>query len=76
MQLSSILPIDGVLSGATIPGQRGPWSNGNERVLGIPPNPSITETSPSDCLVSYQDTRLGLFSSTEGQSVYSTAPED
>ena len=37
-----------------MPGQSGPGSNGNEGVLRIPQNPSITETSPSDCLVSYR----------------------
>ena len=42
------------LSGATKPGQSGPGSNGNEGVLRIPQGPSITETSPSNCLVSYQ----------------------
>ena len=47
------------LSGATTPGQSGPGSNGNEGVLHIPQDPSITWTSPSDCLVSYQDTRGG-----------------
>ena len=45
----SIWPI----SGATTPCQSGPRSNGNEGVLHIPENASITEASPSDCLVSY-----------------------
>ena len=36
-----------------MPGQSGPGSNGNEGVLHIPQSPSITGTSPSDCLVSY-----------------------
>ena len=40
------------LSGATIPGQSGPGNDGNESVLRIPPNSSITGTSLSDCLVS------------------------
>ena len=53
MQFNSIQPIDRALSGATIPGQSGPGSYGNEGVLHIPQSPSITETSPSDCLVSY-----------------------
>ena len=39
--------------GATTPGQSGPGSDGNKRVLRIPPNSSITGSSPSDCLVSY-----------------------
>ena len=41
------------LSGATILGQRGAESNGNERVLRIPQSSSITGTSLSDRLVSY-----------------------
>ena len=48
---SSIWPIDRTLSGATTPGQNGPGSDGNEGVLCIPQNPSITW--PSDCFVSY-----------------------
>ena len=47
------------LSGATIPGQSGPGSNGNEGVLRIPQSNSNTGTSPSDCLESYQNTRWG-----------------
>ena len=47
------------LSGATPPGQCGPGSDGNEGVLRFPQSSSAAETSPSDCLVSYQDTRLG-----------------
>ena len=62
------------LSGATIPGQSGPGSNGNEGVLHIPQSSSITGTSPSDCLVLYPGHSL------EGDltllSVYSTAPTD
>ena len=53
MQFSSIQPIDTAQSGATIPGQSGPGSNGNEGVFCIPQSLSITGTSPSDCLVSY-----------------------
>ena len=41
------------LSIATIPGQSGPGSNGNEGVLRITQSSSITGTSPSDCFVSY-----------------------
>ena len=52
-QFSSIWPIDRVLSSAATLGQREPGSNGNEGVLHIPQSSSITETSPSDCLVSY-----------------------
>ena len=50
-QFNSIKPIDRALSGATIPGQRRPASNSNEGVLHIPKSPSLTGTSPSDCLV-------------------------
>ena len=59
-QSSSIQPIDRALSGATTPCQSGPGSNGNEGVLHIPQSPSITGTSPSDCLMSYQDTHWGV----------------
>ena len=62
---------DRALSGATIVGQIGPGSNGNEGILRIPQNSSITVTSPSDCLVSYLGHSLGV-----GPSVYSTAPAD
>ena len=44
MQFSSTQPIDRVLSGATIPGQSGHGSNGNEGVIRIPQNFSITGT--------------------------------
>ena len=56
-------------SGATIPGQRGPGSNGNEGVHRY----SITGTSASDCLVSYPGLSLGSSNpSVELQSVHST----
>ena len=45
-------PKIGPLSHATMTGQSGPGSNGNEGVLRIPQSPNITGTSPSDCLVS------------------------
>ncbi len=51
--VSSIKPIDRALSGATTPGQSGPGSNGNDRVLLIPQSPSITGLSSSDFLVLY-----------------------
>ena len=51
--------IDRALSGATMLGQSGPKSNGNEGVLCIPQDPSITGTAPSDCLVSYPRHSLG-----------------
>ena len=53
MQFSSIKPIDRALSGATIPGQSRPGSNGHKWVLCIPQSFNITEASPSNCLVSY-----------------------
>ena len=59
MQFSSIQPIDRTLSGATIPSQSGPGSNGNEGVLRNPQSPSITGTSPSDCFVSYPGPSFG-----------------
>ena len=54
MPNSSIRPIDKTLSGATTPGQSESGSNGNEGVLCIPQSSSITEDSPSDCLMSYR----------------------
>ena len=39
--------IDRAISGATIPSQSGPGSNGNEEVLHIPQSPCNTGTSPS-----------------------------
>ena len=46
------------LSDATIPSQSGPGSNGNEGVVCIPQNSSITGTS-SACLVSCPGHSLG-----------------
>ena len=69
----------GPLSGATTPGQSEPGSNDNEGILRIPQSSSITGTSPSDCLASYnQNTRweAGSYPSTEMQSVYSAAATD
>ena len=72
---SSIWPIDRTLSGATTPGQSETRSDGNKGVLHIPQSSSITETSPTDCLVSYPGTSLGVFHpSAEIQFLYSTAP--
>ena len=70
--------MDRALSGATTPGQSGPGSDDNEGVLCIPQSPSITGTSPSDCLVSYPGHLLVgvllLCSGAVSVSVYSTAP--
>ena len=66
--------MDRTLSGATTLDQSGPRCDGNEGVLCIPQSSSITEASPSDCLVSYPGLLLGeSYSSAEKQSVYSTA---
>ena len=40
-------------SGATTSGLGRPGSDGNEGVLRIPQSSSISEHSPSDCLMSY-----------------------
>ena len=76
MQFSSIQPIDRTLSDATIPGQSGPGSNGNEGVLSIPQSPNTTRASLSDCLVSSPEYSLGggSYLSAEVLSVYSTSP--
>ena len=49
-----------VLSSATTPSQSGRGSNDNERVLCILQSSSITEISPSHCLVSYPKHSLGI----------------
>ena len=49
--------MDMALSGSTSPVQSGPGSDGNEGLLRIPQSSCTAGTSPSDCLVSYQDTR-------------------
>ena len=75
MSNSSIWPIDRTLSGAIIPGQSRPESDGNKGVLHIPQSCNINEASSSDCLVSYPGHLLGeSYPSAEMQSVYSTAP--
>ena len=51
MSNSSVSPIDRALSGATASGYSEPWSDGNEGVLCISQNASITEASPSDCFM-------------------------
>ena len=70
--------MDRTLSGATIPGQSRPGSDGNEGVLRIPQSPSNTGTSPLDYFMSYPGHLLGSVSypSAEKQSVYSTSPAD
>ena len=77
-QYSSIWPIDKTLSGDTIPVQSRPESDGNKGLLCIPRNPSITGTSPSDCLESYPGHPLvgESYPSTDRQLVYSIARAD
>ena len=73
-RFSSIWPRDRPLSGAASPGQSGPLSDGNKGILGLLQSSSITEASPSDCLVSYPGHSLGMsYPSVEMQSVYSTS---
>ena len=75
MSNSSIWPWDKTLSGATNPGQSGHESDGNEGVLNIPHNSSITEASPLDCLMSYLGHSLEeSYPSTKMQLVYSWVP--
>ena len=64
------------LSCSPTPDQSGPGSDGNEGVLRIPQ--SITWTSTSNCLVTYQkDNRSAeSYPSAKKKSVYSTAPAD
>ena len=52
--------INNTLSGAITLGQSWSGSNGNEGVLRIPQSSRISGTSPSDCLVSYQETCCGV----------------
>ena len=65
--------MDRTLSGPTTSGQSELGSDINEGVLRIPPNPSNTRDSPSDCFVSYPGHTLGeTYPSIAMQSVYST----
>ena len=76
-QFSFLLPIDTTLLTATFPSLMESGNDGSEGVLCIPQISSITETSPSECLVSYPGHFLeGSYPSTEKQSVYSTPPAD
>ena len=59
MSNSSIWPMDRTLSGATTPGPSGPGSDDREPLLCIPQRSSISEASPSDCLMSYLRCSLG-----------------
>ena len=65
------------LAGARTLDQSEPGSDGNDWVLYIPQNSSITGNSPSDCLVSYTGHSLEVsYPSAEKQSVYSTSLAD
>ena len=55
----SIWAIDRTLWATTTPGQSAPGSDGNEGVLRIPLNSSVTGALPSDYLVSYLGHRVG-----------------
>ena len=69
-------PYIGPLSGAISPGHYGGGSNVIKAIIYIPESSSITEISPSDCLVSYTGHSLGGgYSSVEKKSMYS-APTD
>ena len=59
MSNSTIWPINRPLSGATIPGQSGPGSDGNKVELCILQSSHITGASTSDCLVLYPGHSLG-----------------
>ena len=77
MPNSSIFLIDRTLSVATTPDESATGGDDNEGVFPIPKSSRITESLPSDCLVSYLGHSLGEFYSPAGmQSVYSAAPAD
>ena len=71
---TSIWPIDSTLSDATTPGQSGPGSNGNKRVLHVSQSSSITEASPSDWLVWHQGHSEESYPLVEMQLVYCGDP--
>ena len=76
MSNSSTWPIDRNLSGATTLGQRGPGSDSNEGILYVLHRSSITGAQPSECLMSFRDTRRGSYLSAEMQSVNSPPTTD
>ena len=74
---SSIWPIDRTLSGATTLSQSGTGSDGNKGILLIPQSSSITDASPSDCLVLYPEHSMReSYPFAEMQSVYSRSLAD
>ena len=69
-------PIE-IPSDANTPGQNGPGSNGNERVLRFLQSSSFIEALPFYCLVSCPEHSLGeSYSSAENKSVYTGALAD
>ena len=66
-QFNSTWLLDRTLSGATTPGQSGPGSDGNERVLHFPKAAALQETRHQIVKCHKQDTAL---------SVYSVSPAD
>ena len=70
----SSISIDRTLSGATTPGQNEPGSDGNERVVHIPPEFQYYQnlTIRLFNVISRALIREGLIHSAEMQSVYST----
>ena len=75
MHFSSILPIERVLSGATIPGLSGPGSDDNEEVLSPKLQHHWSLTIRSFSVLS-RTLIEGSYSSAEEHVVYSTAPAD
>ena len=73
-QFVHIWPRGWALSGATIPDQSGPGSDGDEGVFHIPQSSSIPGTPPSYCLVLFSGHSLGGRShhTAEVQLVYFT----
>ena len=73
-EFTSILPIHRDLSVATIPGHRGPGSNGDEGLLLIPQISNMTGNSPSDCLASYLGHLLGVLPLCKGAVIVFYSP--
>ena len=74
---SSIWPICRILSDAATEGQNGPEIDGNEGLFHITESSYFTGTLSLHYIVSYPRHLLGeSYSSSEKQSVYSTAPAD
>ena len=76
MSDSSFCPRDRILSGATTPGQSGPGSNGNEKVLCPPLQHYWSLAIRLFSVISRTLVWGGDYPSAEMQSVYSTVPAD